>query len=206
MGFGVVAVCLLLVPARESSADFVASVTSGTGQILFQVFAGQSFTSTAASPETNITFNFFSDSGPATTPAAFATGFLLNKEYLGLPAGLSSATSGYLGQATASGGKYSFGSAVTLLPNTQYFFYENSLIPGGSITAGATYSGGNFYFTTSPNVGFADGLGASNNLNFQVQGTPVPEPSSFILVGMVGVGFTTLHLGKALRRACPKVV
>ena len=62
-------------------------------------------------------------------------------QYLGTPANLSSSTTGFLGQATAAGGFYTFGPSLTLLPNTQYFFYENAFIP--HCYGGDTYAGGN---------------------------------------------------------------
>jgi hypothetical protein len=124
-------------------------------------YSGQSFTTVTVTPESNIAFNFFSDL-PATTPYALGTGFLLSMEYLGTPADLSSATPGFLGQATASGGFYTFDPSLTLLPATQYFFYENALIPGSSIIGGNVIAGGQQYLTVSANSDFA-GIELSSN-------------------------------------------
>jgi hypothetical protein len=199
-----VAVSLLLFgSARESSADVVATSTDAT--LMNQNgFFGQSFTTVTSMPETNISFNFFSDV-PATTPAAFGTGFLLSQAYLGTPADLSAATPGFLAEATASGGHYSFGAAATLQPGTQYFFYENALIPAGSISGGpSAYTGGGDFFTSGGNfTGPFSGISS----NFLVTGTPpsVPEPSTFALlaVAAVGLGLRTLLRSRVGRSPAP---
>jgi hypothetical protein len=201
---GIAVASLLIASAPEASADIVASFTSGTALNDAAAFVGQSFTTTNLVPETNITFNFFSDV-PPTTPEAVGTGFLLSQEYLGTPAALSSSTPGFLAQAAASGGEYSFGSAATLLPGTQYFLYENVHIPSGSISGGATYSGGQLYATTSSSSDFA-GEGLSTT-NFLVQGSPataVPEPSQYVVLGVIAacLGLRYLLL-KRLSRTLP---
>ena len=198
-----VAVSLLLFgSARESSADVIATSTDGT--LTNQTgFFGQSFTTVTAMPETNISFNFFSDI-PASTPAAFGTGFLLSQAYLGTPADLSAATPGFLAEATASGGHYSFGAAATLQPGTQYFFYENASIPAGSITGGpSAYTGGGDSY--SPSGGnFPPPLSTAGS-NFLVTGTlaSVPEPSTFALlaVAAAGIGLRTLLRSRVGRSA-----
>ena len=102
-------------------ADTIAQNIAGTVSLLRQhLYFGQSFTTVTLSPESNIAFNFFSNV-PATTPYAVGTGFLLSMEYLGTPANLSSATPGFLGQATASGGFYTFNSSLTLFPPPNTF-------------------------------------------------------------------------------------
>lgn len=179
---GVALAWLLVTLMPEAAADVVASSTDGT-TLNATGFYGQSFTTTTPQPETDIIFNFYSNV-PATTPAAFGTGFLLSQQYLGTPAALSSATPGFLAEATASGGEYSFGSAATLLPSTQYFFYENASIPSGSISGGQSdYSGGNFYRALASGADF--GSSAPESANFLVQGTAaVPEPSGLAVVGV----------------------
>ena len=186
------AAMLLGLPGIANAQTVIASVTSGSGTGGSDAYVGESFTTTTLIPMTNITFNLFSDF-PAVTPAAFGTGFLLSQEYLGSPNGLSAATPGYLGQAPASGGLYSFGLAVTLQPATQYFFYENGLIPANSITGGAAYSGGEFYLTTDPtgdgNFGGDTGISA----NFLVQGfAAVPEPTTWALIGVGTLGLVCM--------------
>jgi hypothetical protein len=170
----------VLVTLANAHATTIASNTGGNG-FNQQGYFGQSFTTVAGSPASNITFNFFSDI-PATTPFASGTGFLLSMEYLGSPAALSAATPGFLGQAVAAGGFYSFASNLTLLAGTQYFFYENALLAAGSISGGNLYPGGQGYFSSAGNTNFS-GFGDSNN--FEVNGTAVPENSGTVfLLGM----------------------
>jgi hypothetical protein len=171
-------------------ADTIAQHTDGT-QNPGGVYLGQSFTTVTLSPVSNIAFNFFLDV-PATTPLALGTGFLLSMAYTGAPSSLSSATSGFLGQATASGGFYTFNSSLTLLPNTQYFFYENAL--RNQFSGGNFYAGGQGYVTFSANTGFG-GTGASHN--FRVTGSPAGVPDTGTTVSLLG--FASLGL-VALRR------
>jgi hypothetical protein len=132
------------VAPEAARADIIAQntgeVDSGT------TVPGQSVTTPLGGPWDAITFNFFTN---PTTPTASGTLFLLSKEYLGTPAALSSATSGFVAQSQSiSGGKYIFDPGVTLQPNTQYFLYANAsfLNSGGTH---ALYPGGNLYFANS---------------------------------------------------------
>jgi hypothetical protein len=170
--------------AAVGRADVLASNTAGTVHNAIGLYAGQSFTTAAGPSETDIAFNFFSDV-PATTPFATGTGFLLSQAYTGLPGDLGTSTPGFLGEATAAGGFYEFGPGVTLAGGTQYWFYENALIPAGDISGGNVAPGGNDYFTFSAG---ADFRGFPQSTNFEVTGTPVPEPSSLALCGLGVVG------------------
>jgi len=184
--FGVTTAILLLATSNSSTyAELVASQTSGGAFLGVSGYVGQSFTSVASVPETNIVFNLFSDASPAKTLAAFGDGFLLSQQFLGKASNLSSSTPGFLGEAVASGGTYSFGSSVTLQPLTQYFFYENANIPANSITGGASYSGGSFYYSVGASDNFVN-EGSSQVLNFEVTGSPLqtPEPSSLLMTLM----------------------
>ncbi len=164
-------------------------------------YFGQSFTTTTATAENNIVFNWFSDV-PATTPYALGTGFLLSSAYTGTPAGLNSATPGFLGQADAAGGFYTFDSSLTLFPGTQYFFYGNALIPTGAKSGGNVYAGGTAFFSTSADVNFlTDPRGLSGN--FRVTGSPVgasvPDGGASALLLGLGVG-ALLVIQRALGR------
>lgn len=176
----------------SARANTIAENTGGMFLITDEFYVGQSFTTVSAGPVSNIAFNFFSDV-PATTPYAIGTGFLLSMEYTGTPANLSSSTPGFLGQAAAAGGFYTFDPSLTLLAGTQYFFYENALVPQGAISGGNFYAGGQGYVASSENDSF---FGFGNSHNFRVTGTPVtsvPETGSsawflsFSLLGMIFV-------------------
>jgi hypothetical protein len=170
-------------------ADTIAQNTGGFNNSSSGIYWGQSFTTVTSGPESNIAFNLFSDV-PATTPYALGTGFLLSMAYTGTPSSLSSATPGFLGQANASGGFYTFNPSLTLLPNTQYFFYENAVL--GSISGNNLYLGGHYYSSHSDSDGF---FGASNSINFRVTGSPAGVPDagttfsllSFALLGVVAL-------------------
>jgi VPDSG-CTERM motif len=171
-------------------ANTIAENTGGPDTSSSGVYWGQSFTTVASGPESNIAFNLFSDV-PATTPYALGTGFLLSMAYTGTPSSLSSATPGFLGQANASGGFWTFNSSLTLLPNTQYFFYENAAL--GSITGNNFYAGGQYSYTFSDSGNFID---AGLSINFRVTGSPAGVPdggSTLSLLGFALAGVAVLR-------------
>lgn len=164
-------------------ADIVAQDTSGPVTNISGGYVGQSFTTVSIVPESHIVFNFFSDV-PATTPYGLGTGFLLSREYTGTPANLSSATPGFVGQATASGGFYTFAPNLTLAPGTQYFFYETADIPSRAMSGGGiSYAGGEDYFSSSFTGDYIPEAPVSDN--FRVTGTAVvPEPATWVLFAL----------------------
>ena len=181
-----------LVCLTDARAITIAENTAGTDRAA-TVFSGQSFTTDPGSPTSNIALNFFSfpTPGGVSPPFAAGDGFLLSMEYLGTPANLSSSTTGFLGQTTASGGFYTFAPSLTLLPNTQYFFYENVVIAG--LAGGNNYAGGVVYFANTSSSNFF-ALAVSHN--FQVTGTPVaagvPDNGSTVMllgIGVVAIAF-----------------
>jgi hypothetical protein len=177
-----------LVPLAGARANTIAENTGGTTLSNSGKYWGQSFTTVTVSPESNIAFNFFSDV-PATTPYALGTGFLLSMQYTGTPAGLSSSTTGFLGQGAASGGFYIFNPSLILLPGVQYFFYENAQL--GSISHGNIYAGGHDYFTNSASSNFNPTDNASTN--FRVTGSPmngVPDTASTWTLLLLGLTAT----------------
>ena len=158
-----------LVWSGDAHANTIAENTAGTDINVASGYLGQSFTTGSGSFQSNITFNFFSNV-PATTPYAVGTGFLLGMQYLGSPSGLTSSAPGFLGEANASGGFYTFDPSLILLPNTQYFFYENAAVPINSESGGNIYAGGQNYFTSSASGNF---VAFSDSNNFRVTGTPI---------------------------------
>lgn len=168
-------------------ADTIAESTDGPFQLGFPLYVGQSFTSSAMGMTNNIVFNFFSNF-PATDPYAQGTGFLFSTEYMGTPNGLISMALGFLGQATASGGFYTFDPNLTLLAGTQYFFYVDEQFAGASITGAGAYTGGQFYSSIAGNDPFSPSVLSAN---FRVTGTLAPT-------GVPENGPTILYLGVAL--------
>jgi autotransporter-associated beta strand protein len=162
------ALALFALANPATRADIVASNTAGTFSDPTSIYIGQSFTTAAGAKETNITFNFFSNS-PATTASANGVGFLLSAPYTGTPNNLSSSTPGFLGQANASGGVFTFSPNVVLAPGTVYYFYENAPTPVNGVTGGNVIVGGQGYISSLPAPGgpFA---AAAESFNFLVMG------------------------------------
>lgn len=196
--------CLCSFPAR---AGTIAENTAGGSTSSQDGYWGQSFTTSAGSFG-NITINFFSSfdfgTGTANTPYALGTGFLLSLPYTGNPSAFDCATDpGCLGQATASGGFYTFASGVTLAGSTQYFFYENAVIPTGAIWGGNVYGGGQAYFTPTDAAYNAQG----GSIDFRVTGTSVsavPDSGASVVllsVTFVGILFLQHILGGRTFRA-----
>jgi hypothetical protein len=179
--------CLCSLPVARAVTVDQNTAGPSTGGIGFY---GENFITPASSSFNNITFTFLTTGG---TNFATGTGFLLSSEYLGPPANLSSSTSGFLGQATASGNVYTFTASITLAPSTTYYFYENTSINSGVIFGGNVYAGHVFYYSDTSGNNFQN-EGAP--LNFRVSGTAVPEPSISAL--LLSVGFAGLFF---VRRA-----
>jgi len=162
---------------------------------------GQSVTTPAGGPFNSLAFNFFQfETGVGSQPVANGTLFLLSQAYTGTPAGLSSATAGFIAQATGTGvgGAFTFDPGVTLQDSTQYFFYANT--GQGSVLSNFTgnpYAGGNAYFASPGFISFAPA-----DFQFRLTGqvapaqTVIPEPGTLALLasGILSVG------GLALRR------
>ncbi len=180
-------VALFAVLAVTAQAGPIVQYLSGTFSYASFFTEGESFTTPAGGPWNSISFNFYSNS-PATTPAAAGTAFLLSTAYAGTPAALSNATPGFIASSTGNaGGIYTFDNSVTLQPNTEYWIFANAAFGvTGSITAGTAaqsqYASNGGVFSNFP----------SQNTNFTVGGTTVPEPSAWALTGAALCGLSFL--------------
>lgn len=182
----------------SASAATLAEFTGGTVTTSPGNYSpGQSFTVTGSGSFTNISFNFFSNV-PATTPFASGTGFLLSSSYGGTPAALSNATAGYLGQATASGGFYNFGSSVTLSAGTQYFFYTGQTFSSAITGAGFNAYAGGSYLLSQQLGNFADTVNTDSN--FRVTGDAVGAPDGGSTALLLALGVAGLWLGRRARQ------
>jgi hypothetical protein len=160
------------------------------------IFAGQSFTVAGSGSYNNIKFNFFTNLA-APTPYAVGPGFLLSAPHFGLGV-INSATPGFLGTATASGGFYSFDSSVTLVAGTQYFFYQIfEYIPANTLLIGGDYPGGAFFEALDDGLGFRL---TSADILFRVTGdaVSVSTPDTGMTAAMLGV--VVLGLAAVRRR------
>jgi hypothetical protein len=173
-----------------SRAATLTQITSG-GFSGGQVFWGVPLTTPAGGPYDHITFSFFG-TGQVLSPLANGTLFLLSKPYnaaqnnADTPSNLSSSTDGYIAQAAASGGIYTFNTSLTLQGNTAYYFYSNGLVDAAVATSAASDSSIDLFepFTTV----------ANHTPNYRLSGTPVaavvPLPSALSL----GIAFLPVLL------------
>ncbi len=177
--------------ANSSRADVLASYTTNGYINNGPQAIGQSFITTSTKLANHIVFNLFAYDAsiyPVLSPYAIGTGYLFSQAYVGTPAGLSSSAPGFLGQAAASGNYYTFDSTLTLAPNTAYYFYEDTLIPGSTVLSGTTYTSSRVYSrSTATNYVTS----TSDAVNFQVTGSPVTN-------AVPEIGGTALLLGLGL--------
>jgi hypothetical protein len=163
---------------------------------------GQSLrTPATGGPWDNLTFNFFN--GDPYPPYAFGDLYLLDQQYLGTAAGLSTATPGYVAHtgnivAEGAGSEWVFATTVQLEQDTDYWFYMSG-VAGGVLLEfemGNPLASGDFYFTNpSPPDPYA--FTTSHDAAFELEGTPtVPEPSSWALASL---GLLTLSILRRTR-------
>jgi hypothetical protein len=168
--------------APAARADIIAQGLAGT-ETASPGFIGQSLVTPAGGPWHNIAINF--TDGPATMPNATGTVFLLNQEYLGMPASLGSSTQGVLAASTGRvAGQYAFAPGFTVQPNATYWVYEKNSL--GSISGETILLGTNrYYFTNAKNINSEGEPGnAIVTLSGNVVTTPVPAPPAVVLVGL----------------------
>lgn len=174
---------LALLPLSAANAVIITQDQSGTATSSGGFFWGQSFTTGAGTGWNNITFNLYD---PQNNPLAGGTGFIFASQFAGTVANLASGSPLAI-SVSSGGGLYTFAPAFTLAAATQYFFYTD-----GSLTLrgnGNSYTGGNYFYSGNVNSGFSSSGG--NDVNFQVNGTAVPEPATWAMLiagfGLVGL-------------------
>lgn len=175
-------------------ATTVFSNTAGPNSSFSAGYFGQSFTTPAVGgPWSGITFNYYSNAGPATTPYANGNLFLTSTPYTGLPTGLNTSIAGFIAEALSSsisGGEWFFNGSVTLQTGTTYYVYEDALLPIGALTGGNTVAGAGDFFTTGAGTAFVGPNSASTN--FAVNSIPEPGTASTMLIGALALaGFAT---------------
>lgn len=200
------------------AVGFGATPSPAAAEVIVEFAAGSSGGGTAMDPGLrivtpsagsgwdHITFNWYHSSTGASR--AEGTVFLLTEEYTGTPQDLSSSTSGYVAEAAASGGVYTFADSVTLSPNTTYYFYADLGLSDGSPTLIA-HSGGSSDVPAHQSYGAGNGSGNFSSrswfdLHFSLNGdavAAVPEPSYMV---MLLSGAAVLHWRRRRRSSGPK--
>ena len=155
-------------PGSSPSSVTLVEVTSGsTGTS--NNYVGQSLTIAGRGAFNRIRFNWFDRFG---APVAFGTLYVLDREYLGTPPGLSESTAGFIAKSEEIvGGQYIFHPGVVLRGGRQYWFYTDA--QGAFMTgfSGSTYDGGDMYVTGMPNLPFHKAAAS---------GPVPPPPGTFI--------------------------
>jgi hypothetical protein len=173
--------------ASPAQGGVIARYTAGDSNTETLIY-GESFTTPGGAPWDDITFNYYSNDNPVRTPSAAGNAFLLTQVYMGTPSALSSSTPGFLAESTGiSGGAWIFNPSVVLNPDTEYWLYPNAAVSGtGTDELQVTgTSAEEAYMAASASADFSatfepEGL-QGEIANFTVEGTALPEPSTFVL-------------------------
>ncbi len=182
---------LLAITLRPLHAGVIAQ-NEIAGQFAGTIVAcGQSVHIPVGPSFSDIGFSFGEYNTGVPLASADATLYLLAQEYLGPANALSSSTAGYIASTSAiqplgSGQEWVFDAAVTLLPDTAYWFYmdrpTNTTDPFMGVVSITTdtYAGGNFYYSYPADMDYVSDDDA--DLVFQLNGTAVPEPAAVVLL------------------------
>jgi hypothetical protein len=160
------------IPGSLSAADAaevtLASVTTGF-TATSNNYVGQSVAIDARGAFNRIRFNWFDVSS---TPVAFGTLYVLDREYLGVPTNLSESTAGFVAKSIGIvGGQYVFEPGVVLMGGRQYWFYTDTQGAFVASFSASTYAGGDMYITGMPFLPFHKA---------PASGAPPPPPGTFI--------------------------
>jgi len=176
------ALLCLLVLSTGAQAVVISSQLGNTG-FGTAVYYGQGITTPSGGSWHDIRFSFDSQPGAGTTNYAEGDLFILSTEYLGTPAGLSAATTGFVGLSTGvAGGMWTFASSVTLLANTTYYFVMGDRSPEIETAIYGEFNNNapGLYFSSGANVNYA---GNANDFDHILEGNVVPEPATLVMMG-----------------------
>ena len=142
-------------------------------------YVGQSVTTPAGSSFGNVHFAWY-HYNPRGETTAFGRIYVLDREYLGLPGDLSSATPGFLarsepersGMSNAQGSEYTLPSSLTLAGNTKYWFYTDTQGAFANSFDLDIYPGGNMWHTGYHALAFYQSKASGRMVN----GVFVPAP------------------------------
>lgn len=189
ISFGLLGVCFLVTVGiiPTASADTLASFTTPPSQnspTNSSFDQGESFTTGAGGPWSNITFNFYSDASP------YAVGdlFLYDEPYTGTAAGLGTGA-GYIDEATTIvSDVWDFASAVTLSADTTYYVYMSTPASIDSTCCGEPVGTLLYYDPGDPD----QFIEAGGEASYLVTGSPVAASESgtlsMLFAGLLGLG------------------
>ncbi len=194
-------VLISITNSQTSQADVITSLSTpgGPTQLNGSIEIGQSITTPDTGSYSQITFNFYGrGSSPFTEGAPIAGGemFLLTQLYRGVADDLSASTPGFLAltdsiQADGIGTEWVFDPSLILHPNTSYYFYARNVPDiNKAFTQNNPYPGGAYYQALN-GTGTTFGPSGLNDWHFELEGTPVPEPTSGILTLILCIALFT---------------
>ena len=164
--------------------------------------AGKSVMTGSGGPWNSIQFNFYNFSGnPYAVPGTDL--YLLNASYAGTPEGLVTSPPSSLisvGVPNISDTAYVFPTAVTLQPNTEYYFYTGGPESIALDLYGTTMMDQRYRaYTSLSNDDYQPPVNSS--FLFALTGNVVPEPSRIVgILGMAIIGAIGLCFGCARTR------
>jgi hypothetical protein len=192
----VMAYSFIIISAEASQADTIVlynpNANDSSGSTINSW--GQSLTTPDTVSHNNITFNAFrvvSVSPFTIQPHAEGEVFILTQEYLETPVSLSANTPGYLSHTSTTqmeegGLEWIFPPDEALDLATTYYFYARNTMDVRLVSQIGTYDGGLYYQSIS---GTNNYFGSENvDWHFELEGTPIPEPSRLLLGALAVVG------------------
>jgi hypothetical protein len=173
-------VFLGIIAAWQLSAGTIVQDVTGTTSSGFAAYWGVNFVTPAGGPWNDLTFNFYADSG-VTVPSAAGNLYLLSAPYTGAPDALSTGVSGFIAEASVSGGVWTFAPSVTVAAGTQYYVFDDTALMISGLGSGPE----TVYYTTDPDDAF--GLLGLVAINYNFSGAVVPssgapEPTTLLLM------------------------
>jgi len=165
----------------QTMVDVPVTVTNAAGTVGTWNFAGQSIAIPTGGNIDHVRFAWYHRRQDP-RPTAFGRVYILDREYLGPPSGLSTSTPGFVGRSEAvapvssphlqAEGEYVLPEALVLQAGTRYWFYTDSRGDFLNSFDEDLYAGGTGYVSGMPDLAFRIGTASGRMAN----GVFVPAP------------------------------